>query len=183
MRSGFLIAVLAVMAVLGTEARAQSLGTVISPILTIDSERLFTESAFGKRIASEIEADLAELAAENRNIEAELTAEEKSLTEQRPGMTPQDFRAVADAFDERVQVIRREQLNKELGITKQRDQARISFLTAAQPILGDLMRDSQAGVILELQSIFISANSIDITDKAIERLNNSLGDGLKTVED
>ncbi len=183
MRIGILIAVLALCVGFGGEVRAQgsgaSLGTVISPILTIDSERLFVDSDFGKRVASEIEADLAVLAAENRSIETELTAEEKSLTEQRPSMTPDDFRAVADAFDERVQIIRREQLNKELEITKRRDQARLTFLQAAQPILAELMRQSDAAVILERKSIFLSANSIDVTDRAIQQLNASIGDGAK----
>jgi Skp family chaperone for outer membrane proteins len=182
MRIGYLIALLTLCVGLGGEVRAQggaSLGTVISPILTIDSERLFVESDFGKRVASEIEADLAVLAAENRSIEAELTAEEKTLTDQRPEMTPADFRAVADAFDERVQIIRREQLNKELGINKRREQAQIAFLQAAQPILAELMRQSEAAVILERNSIFISANAIDITGRAIEQLNMSLGDGAE----
>ena len=187
MRIGFLIALLAFFAGLGGEARAQSsgasLGTVISPILTIDSERLFVESDFGKRIASEIEAELAVLAAENRSIEAELTAEEKSLTEQRPSMSPDDFRAVADAFDERVQIIRREQLNKELEITKREEKSRLAFLQAAQPILAELMRQSEAAVILERNSIFISANSIDITDRAIARLNTTIGSGAKEGQD
>lgn len=191
MRIGLSLAVLVLLTGFHGKARAQStvppaapsLGTVISPILTIDSERLFVESAFGQRIASEIEADLAVLAAENRSIEAELTDEEKKLTKQRPDMTPQDFRAVADAFDERVQVLRREQLNKELEITKRRDQARRSFLSAARPVLGELMRTSHAAVILERQSIFISANSIDITDRAIEQLNATLGDGTPAPEE
>ena len=41
-------------------------GTVISPVLTIDSERLFLESAFGKRVAAEIEQKGAALTAEKR---------------------------------------------------------------------------------------------------------------------
>ena len=59
---------------------------VISPVLTIDSERMFRESAFGRRVSAEIEARSIELAAENREIEAALEAEERELTEQRPDM-------------------------------------------------------------------------------------------------
>ena len=57
--------------------------TVQSPILTIDSDRIFNESAFGLRVARDVEVQSAGLAAENRKIEAELEAEEKRLTEQR----------------------------------------------------------------------------------------------------
>lgn len=178
MRLRYVLAVLAgLVAWQPSVTQAQSLGTVISQILTIESERLFSESAFGKSIARQIEEDLAELAAENRSIEAELTAEEKSLTKQRPQMPPQDFRAVADAFDARVQVIRREQLNKELQISKRRDLARTDFLNAVQPVLEDLMRSSQAAVILEKKSTLFSVNAIDVTDQAIEQINQALGDG------
>lgn len=177
MRLRYLYAMLACLAAQPGVAQAQSLGNVISQILTIDSERLYADSQFGQRVANQIEADLAVLAAENRSIESELTAEEKSLTEQRPDMTPQDFRAVADAFDARVQVIRREQLNKELSISKTGDQARIEFLNAVVPVLESLMRESRAAVILEQKSIFLSANSIDVTKRAIEKINQTLGDG------
>ena len=48
------------------------LGLPQSGILTIQPDRLFSESAFGKRVEREIEAEGAVLTAENRRIEAEL---------------------------------------------------------------------------------------------------------------
>ena len=80
-------------------AQAQQIGVPNSAILTISSDRFYADSAFGRRIAREIEQDSLELSAENRQIEAELTEEEHDLTERRPVMEPDEFRKLADAFD------------------------------------------------------------------------------------
>lgn len=162
---------------------AQQLGVVNSPILTIESERLFTESAFGKRVAREIEAEGAVLTAENRRIEAELTAEEKMLTARRPDMEPEGFRTLADAFDEKVQAIRQTQDAKGRTLGQRQEASRIVFLRAARPILETLMKDAGASVILERSSVFLSANVSDVTELAISRIDAALGEGEDTKMD
>ena len=100
------LAVLALLLLLGGQAGAQS-GAVNSPVLTIDSEQLFVQSQFGQKFAQDFEARGKILEAENRRIEAELIAEEKELTERRATLPPAKFRSLADAFDEKVEQIRR----------------------------------------------------------------------------
>lgn len=158
-------------------AAAQQIGLPRSAILTITSERLFADSQFGKRVAREIEAEGQRLATENRRIEGELTAEEKALTDSRPDMTPEEFRKLADAFDKKVQEIRRTQDAKARHINQQRDEARAAFFDAARPILAEVMRDAGAGVILERSSVFLSANATDVTDLAIARVDAAFGRG------
>lgn len=164
-------------------ADAQQLGLPNSAILTISSERLYAESAFGQRVAHEIEAASAVLAAENRGIEVELTAEEQDLTERRPQMDPAAFRALADEFDRKVQEIRRTQDAKARRLVLKNEEERVRFLQAARPVLADLMRESGAGVLLERSSVFLSANAIDMTDIAISRLDALLGDGSLSDQD
>ncbi len=150
---------------------------VQSPILTIDSERVFLESAFGRRVASEIEAKGAILAAENRQIEADLEAEEKRLTSIRTTQPAEEFRVLADAFDAKVQLIRKEQTAKGRALNDLLGKERDVFLTASAPILERLMRDAGAAVILERRSVFVSASAIEITDDAIALLDETLGTG------
>ena len=158
-------------------ARAQELGLPQSAILTIATERMFAGSAFGQRIAREIEAQSAILAAENRRIEAELTSEELALTERRPEMEAVAFRELADAFDVKVQQNRATQEAKARALNQIGDAARVKFLQAARPILEALMREAGAGVILERANVFLSANATDITDLAIARIDAAIGDG------
>lgn len=150
-----------------------------SPVLVVELDRLFAESAFGLRIAAEIEEEGSQLAAENRRIEAELIAEERQITEQRPGLTPEAFRALADAFDEKVQTFRREQDAKVRAIGQRNEEGQRAFLTAAQPVLQDLMTEAGATVLLDRRVVFLSAPAVDVTDAAIERIDAAIGDGSK----
>jgi Skp family chaperone for outer membrane proteins len=157
--------------------QAQQLGTPRGQILTIEPDRLYNDSDFGERVKRQLEAESAVLVAENRRIEAELTAEEKDLTARRGDMEPDAFRALADAFDKKVQETRRTQNAKTIELTQLNDTNRRIFLRTARPVLEEVMREAGAGVILDRDTVFLSANTTDITDLAIERINSVLGDG------
>ena len=181
----WLAAVLAILVAFPTLAQDQTdlpLGQLRSPVLIIDTERVFAESLFGLRIAAQVQADSEALVTENRRIEAALTEEERSLTVRRPTRTVEAFRTEADAFDERVQGIRRAQDAKQRalqdGIVTGRDQ----FLQAATPILGQIMQESAAAVILDRRSVFLGIGTIDITDQAIDRIDAAIGDGSALPE-
>ncbi|GHF56036.1 OmpH family outer membrane protein [Seohaeicola zhoushanensis] len=176
LRAGLRALMLAV-ALAAVPVSAQQLGLAQGEILTISSDRLFSESAFGKRIQNEIEVEGQALASENRKMEAELTAEERDLTDKRKGMAPEEFRKLADAFNEKVQVIRKTQDTKARALAQKGDAARKQFFEAARPVLAELMQEAGAGVILERSSVFLSANSTDITDIAIERIDAIIGTG------
>ncbi len=148
-----------------------------SPILTLDEERVFSGSAFGRRVQAEIAAAEAALAAENRRLEEELAAEERALTDRRAALEPAAFRALADAFDARVQEVRRMQEAKARDIARRRDAERQRFIEAAGPVLGEIARDAGAVAILSDQAIVLAFDRIDITDAAIARLDATLGTG------
>jgi len=159
------------------------LGIPQSTILTINPERLFSSSAFGRRITLEIEAEGAVLTAENRRIEAVLRAEEQTLAERRNAMDPVAFRALADAFDEKVQETRRLQEQKLRDINVVNESARRDFFTASLPVLQQLMRETGAGAILDQSSVFLSSDAADVTDLAISRIDAVLGDGAQLNDD
>ena len=147
-----------------------------SPILTIDSERVFGSSDIGQKIAQGLEAELEALVTENRTIEADLTAEERALTDKRAGMDPAEFRALADAFDEKVQRIRAEQDAKERALQTRRESERQGFIDIIAPILTNIGRERGAIVILERRGVILSADSADVTDEVIERVNAALAE-------
>lgn len=153
-----------------------------SPVLTIDSDRVFQESAFGLRVAQEIVVEGEKLAAENNQIATDLEEEEKSLTERRSELTPDEFRKLADAFDEKVQKIRQEQAAKGRALNAVLDQEREVFLTAAAPVLESLMREAGAAVILDRRTVFVSASAVEITNDAIALLNETLGTGVDVTK-
>jgi Skp family chaperone for outer membrane proteins len=141
------------------------------PVLTIDADRLLAESAFGQALAAEVDAAARRLAEENRRIEADLLAEESALTERRGMMSPDEFRPMADAFDEKVQRLRAEQDEKERALADLREEGRQRFFRLAVPILSEIVREEGALVLLDRRDVFLSADSIDITDEAVARID------------
>ncbi|NVO55182.1 OmpH family outer membrane protein [Rhodobacteraceae bacterium B1Z28] len=156
---------------------AQQLGVTQSGVLTISSERLFTDSAFGQRVLRDIEQESALLADENERIVAELSKEEKALTEKRASLEADDFRPLAEAFDRKVQSHRDGQRAKLDALARRSEEARQAFYGLARPVLIDLLRETGASLILERSSVFLSSDTSDITDAAIARINAAIGDG------
>ena len=150
-----------------------------SAVLTVDPERLFAESRFGKAAVVRLEASQQALLAENKKLEIALEAEEKDLTERRPSLPAPDFRKLADAFDQKAEEIRAARLAKSRSLTTLRDEDRQKFLGAIVPILGDLMGEMGALVVLDKKSVFLSFERVDITDLAIARIDAALGDDLQ----
>ncbi|MBS9716175.1 OmpH family outer membrane protein [Pseudohalocynthiibacter aestuariivivens] len=158
-------------------ANAQESGGSSSALLTIDAERLYLESRYGGRVQSEFERDGAELAAENQTIDRDLTAEEKDLTERRATMPADEFRLLADEFDVKVQGIRRAQDDKLRSLTRRRDEERQTFYSTVIPVLAQITSEKGAVAILDRRAVFLAAESIDITNDAIERVDAEIGDG------
>nr|WP_245823215.1 OmpH family outer membrane protein [Antarctobacter heliothermus] len=169
----------------GAQGQGSPFATTVSktPILVIEFERVFSESAFGLRVNSEIEQAGRAIATENRRIEAELTEEERRLTDLRPTLAPDEFRKLADAFDEKVQRLRDEQDTKARALGARTDEARRRFLTVAQPVLEGLLREAGAALILERRTVLVAADSVDITDRAIARIDAQIGDGAAASPD
>lgn len=160
-------------------AGAQQAPVVASPILTVEQERLFTGSAYGRSLLDEINRESTALAAENREIEAELIEEERELTAKRAAMAPEAFRDLAEAFDAKVVEIRREQDEKARALSQKRDGAQQRFYREIAPILTEIVRERRAVAVLETRAVVLSADQIDITDAAIARIDAKLAPGAE----
>ncbi len=143
------------------------------PILTIDQDRLFSETRLGVETRADLERQAQELASENAEIENALIAEESELTERRATLDPDEFRALADAFDEKVQQFRAEQDEKARRLNRLQDEARAAFFNEIAVILSEIVREKGALVVIDRRDVFLSADRIDITDEAIARINES----------
>lgn len=152
------------------------------PVLTIEPDRLFAGTEFGQSLSSEIEDRGTRLAAENRRIEGELADEESRLTALRNSTTPEEFRKMADAFDEKVTAVRAEQDAKARGLAVVSEQAQRSFLQAVAPILEIIMNERGASVVLDRRAVFFSTNTSDITSDLIRRIDEELGKGSSLDE-
>lgn len=158
----------------GTDVFALGVGTLL---VTLDQERLFDDSDFGQRVTATLVEASQMISAENRAIEATLTAEEAALTELRGTMPPEEFRPLADAFDLRVQALRRQQEERARALGLWRDIEQQRFFEAALPVLTRLLRDTGAVAIIDSRAILLALEEADLTAPAIARMNETLGDG------
>jgi len=159
---------------LASPVAAQDLDT---PILIINRERVFFETLYGRRLAAELAEQAAEVQAENEVIVQTLTEEERSLTLRRPEMTPQEFRAEAEAFDLKVQDVRRARDAKTVELQLANTEARSVFEERVQTILGAMMIERGASMLMEERNVFLSVRAANVTDAAIARIDAELGDG------
>lgn len=148
-----------------------------APILTLDRERLLSETRFGRAVEAQFQQDSEVLISENLRLEQALEAEERALTDQRATLPAEEFRALAEEFDAKTEAIRAAQDAKSRAITSRRDADRQRFLQTAIPVLGDLMRETGALAIFDKEMVILSLRGVDITDEAIARIDEVLGDG------
>ena len=149
-----------------------------SAVLTVDPERLFAESKFGRAAIARLEAAQKALLDENKTFDASLEAEEKALTDRRAALPADEFRKLADAFNTKAEEVRAARLAKSRSLTTLRDDDRQNFLTAIVPVLGELMAEMGGLVILDKKTVFLSFERIDVTDQAIVRIDAVLNDAL-----
>ncbi len=154
----------------------QQLGQVVSPILLLDRERLFSDSAYGKRISAQLEAERQRQEARTRAIEEELKAEELALTRERANLSVEEFRARADAFDAKVESLRAERDRAQADLVAQIEQARARFLQQISPVLAAILRESGAVIMLDKRVALLASRQIDVTDQAIARIDAALAE-------
>lgn len=138
---------------------------------------MFRQSAFGARLLSEIDARGDALAGENREIEAALTAEERELTEARVELDPAEFRERARVFDEKVRRLRAEQDAKARALADLQEEARATFVRTVSPILSELIGEIGADVLLDRRIVLTARAGVDITDRAIARIDAAVPEG------
>ena len=174
---------LALALLLGVSPMAALAQSVVqkTAIVTLDQEQLFLGTQYGRALQAKFESESAALLAENRKIDAALEAEERGLTDKRATMTAQDFRPLAEAFDNKANELRKAQDVKSKDLAKSRDADRQAFFQAVAPILGDYMVERGAVAILDKSAIVVSLGAIDITKEVIARIDTRLGDGSKPV--
>lgn len=160
---------------------AQDIGLVQSEILVLDIERFFSNSKAGARLTAAYQAERDELISNNNKIAADLRAEEQALTERRPELSPEEFRDLADAFDAKVRAIRQENERAALDLERRREVAPLQLMRIAEPVLVQIMRDAGAVMIVDHRQVLLRADVIDITDLAIARVDEAIGDGTQVT--
>ena len=156
-------------------------------ILIIDLDRAYNASKFGQSIRKNFQLKNESFNKENSAILESLKEEEIKLTKDRENLSPKDFAKAAVAFDTRAVKIRAVRLEK-IRIVNERFQGlKPLFFERIRPIILKIMREHDASVILEKNSVVWSLASIDITSVIVDRVDKAFmmtnGDQKPQLED
>ena len=160
-------------------AFAQEAAPTPSPILTLDQEALYARSQFGQALRAKIADEAAKLEADSRNMDAELEAEERALTQKRAEMTAEDFAPLAADFDKKAQDLRAQNAAAIDALRAKEQGGRKEFFTAASQVMGDFMVERGAAAIIDKGAVIVSLRGLDVTNDVIARIDAVLGDGTK----
>lgn len=175
-----LAACLALLVALGTGTGAAAQEG--APFLIINQERILTGSRTGQALLAEEEEARDALRAEARAIDRRFEEEERYLTELRAELPPEEFRAIADEFDERVVEARRQQDARSTALVLEFDQRRRQFYADVAPILVRLLSRYGAHAILDESSVLLADQSLNITDAVIAEIDAQADEGDGTDE-
>lgn len=141
------------------------------PILAFDRSRVISQSQMGMALEAKIEAARSALLVENDQIYADLEAEEQEISDQRPMMTDEAFRARAAEFDAKVTEVRDQQDEKARDVQSLYDSGLEELETEMNAVLTRVARDLGAVVVLERQQVYLMAGSIDVSKVVIDQLD------------
>jgi Skp family chaperone for outer membrane proteins len=148
----------------------------LSAIAVLDQEALFSKTEWGKNILKNVEDKVTELATENRFIESNLKLEELNLTKVRKKTKKIEFDILAMQFDEKVKKIRDEQSFKQREINNYLNENKNLFFVKITPILLNYIDELGIEVLLNKDTVALASLGSDITESAINRINEKLDD-------
>lgn len=108
--------------------------------------------------------------------------ERNKLVEQQSVIAPEAFEVKAKDYEKKLQNYQIEKQNKLRKLEGVLQKARNEILENVKPILEDLSQELGVTVILEKNSVLLSATNMDITDEVIKKLNKDLPKIKVTLE-
>ena len=149
-------------------AAAQSSG-----ILVVDLERAYKTSRFGESMRDAFNSENQSFNEENKVILNRLKDEEIQLTADRTNLSQEEFAVAADAFDMKVQEIRKTRLEKIRLVEESFNLLKPMFFRRVDSFFDELMLEFNATAILEKNSVVRSNDAIDITNLLVERVDQA----------
>jgi Skp family chaperone for outer membrane proteins len=135
-------------------------------IAIVDLNLILSESKAAKSATKDFEEI-------QKDTESEIVESDK-LIEQQSVIAPEAFEVKAQDYEKKLQNYQADKQNKLRKLEGALQKARNQILENVKPILEDLSKELGVTVILEKNSVLLSATNMDITDEVIKKLNKEL---------
>ena len=143
-------------------------------IAIVDLNLILSESKAAKNATNQFEE--IQKSTEDKIIASDekMLNERNKLIEQQSVIAPEAFELKAKDYEKKLQEYQVDKQNKLRKLEGVLQNARNEILENVKPILEDLSKELGVTVILEKNSVLLSANNMDITDNVIKKLNKKL---------
>ena len=143
-------------------------------IAIVDLNLILSDSKAAKNATKQFESIQKKTEDEIISSDKDMLEERNKLIEQQSVIAPEAFELKAKDYENKLQnyqVEKQTKLRKLEGILQK---ARNEILLSIKPILEDLSKEMGVTVILEKNSVLLSASNMDITNEVIKKLNKKL---------
>ena len=143
-------------------------------IAIVDLNLILSESKAAKHATKQFEEIQKSTEDEIIASDKKMLDERNKLIEQQSVIAPEAFELKAKDYEKKLQEYQTDKQNKLRKLEGVLQKARNEILENVKPILENLSKEIGVTVILEKNSVLLSANNMDITDNVIKKLNKAL---------
>ena len=143
-------------------------------IAIVDLNLILSDSKAAKAATKDFEKIQKDTESEIVESDKLMLEERNKLIEQQSVIAPEAFEVKAQDYEKKLQNYQVEKQNKLRNLEGVLQKARNEILEKVKPILEELSKELGVTVILEKNSVLLSATNMDITDEVIKKLNKEL---------
>ena len=143
-------------------------------IAIVDLNLILSESKAAKGATKDFEKIQQETEFKIVETDKSMLEERNKLIEQQSVIAPEAFEIKALDYEKKLQNYQADKQNKLRKLEGVLQKARNEILDNVKPILEELSKEFGVTVILEKNSVLLSAKNMDITDMVIKKLNKEL---------
>ena len=143
-------------------------------IAIVDLNLILSDSKAAKGATKDFEKIQKDTESEIVESDKSMLEERNKLIEQQSVIAPEAFEVKAQDYEKKLQNYQSEKQNKLRKLENVLQTARNEILENVKPILEELSQELGVTVILEKNSVLLSATNMDITDDVIKKLNKQL---------
>ena len=143
-------------------------------IAIVDLNLILSESKAAKDATKQFEKIQKNTETEIVESDKKMLEERNKLIEQQSVIAPEAFEVKAKDYEKKLQNYQNDKQNKLRKLEGVLQKARNKILEKVKPILEELSQELGVTVILEKNSVLLSATNMDITDEVIKKLNKEL---------
>lgn len=143
-------------------------------IAVVDVQKLLGESKAAKDLQGKVKKHQEKFVKDLRKQEDGLRNQEKDLVEKRSSLSQDEFNKKRKEFEEELIKTRRSAQTRKRVLDKAASKSLNTLREHIFKIVGDIADEDGYNLILSRQNVILGANSIDVTDETLKRLNKAV---------